>query len=50
MNNTFANSQNPEKVNSSSQTERCSNSSSINPRAVSDGSNGMLVRLLLLFY
>ncbi|CAG2107118.1 unnamed protein product [Medioppia subpectinata] len=32
-----------EKVNASCQTDRCANASNINPRAVSDGSNGMLV-------
>ncbi|CAG2176724.1 unnamed protein product, partial [Oppiella nova] len=32
-----------ERVNASCQTDRCHNASDINPRAVSDGSNGMLV-------
>lgn len=35
---------NKEMVNSASQTDRCRNASAIDPRAVSDGSNGMLVR------
>ena len=32
------------KVNASCQTDRCPNASNIDPRAMSDGSNGMLVR------